>query len=145
MELEALEAVVGTTFAGGTHTIEPYEHWLGCDAMAASPQHDDVAHPLFAYIAGLTEMGLSLEQLFQLVGSSSDDGVLFGQTEIEVFTPLRVGTTYAVSGKITSVARKSGRQTGTFDIVTFRLELRTASGTVAAATTNSFIFPRKSL
>lgn len=142
MTVEELEALVGTTFAGGAHTIEPYEHWLGCDAMATAPR-GDVAHPMFAYIAGLTDMGLSLEELFQLAGSSSDDGVLFGQTAIEVHTPLRVGATYAVSGEITAVARKSGQQTGTFDIVTFRLELTSHDGVVAAATTNSFIFPRK--
>ena len=48
-----------------------------------------------------------------------------------------------MSGGITGVVRKEGRKAGVFDIVTFRLELVGEDGTLAAVSTNSFIFPRR--
>ena len=95
------------------------------------------------YYGALAGMGLSVDELFALVGASADDGPMFGEATMEVERPLEVGATYTVTGGIVGVTRKEGRKAGVFDIVTFRLELADADGAVAAVSTNSFIFPRR--
>lgn len=141
IELAEVEKVVGTSFPGGFFRIEGYEHQLGCDAVLAPRLGDGAAHPIFAYLAGIRGMGMSLDELFDLVGSSAEEGVMFGELEVELLRPLRVGTTYQVRGEITDVRRKEGRQAGVFDIVSFRLELL-EDGEAAAVSTNAYIFPR---
>lgn len=141
--VEELEALVGTSFPGGTYTIEPYEHWLMTDAFGSTPSRDGSAHPMYAYYGALAGMGMSVDDLFARVGASADDGPMFGEAGIEVLKPLEIGATYTVTGGFESVVRKEGRKAGVFDIVGFRLELRDAGGELAAVSTNSFIFPRR--
>ncbi len=143
MALQDLEALVGKPFPGGSYTIEPYRHWLFVDASGARPTTDGPAHPMEVYYGALAGMGISVDELFALVGASADDGPMFGEATLEVETPLAVGASYDVTGSIVGVTRKEGRKAGVFDIVTFRLELAGADGAVAAVSTNSFIFPRR--
>jgi hypothetical protein len=138
-----LEALVGTSFPGGTYTIEPYRHWLMADAVGEAPSSTGAAGPMEIYFGAMGGLGLSLDELFALVGSSSADGPMFGEAEIEQRIPLRIGESYEVRGGITGVVRKEGRRAGVFDIVTFRLELVGADGEVAGVSTNSFVFPRR--
>jgi hypothetical protein len=130
--LQELEALVGKPFPGGSYTIEPYRHWLFSDASGAAPTDEGVAHTMEVYYGALAGMGLSVHELFSLVGAT-----------MEVERPLEVGATYTVTGGIVDVTRKEGRKAGVFDIVTFRLELADAGGAVTAVSTNSFIFPRR--
>lgn len=141
--IEELEALVGTSFPGGTYTIEPYEHWLMTDAFGAEPSRAGTAHPMYAYYGALAGMGMSVDDLFVRVGATADDGPMFGEAGIEVLKPLQIGATYTVTGAFESVQRKEGRKAGVFDIVAFRLALRDADGELAAVSTNSFIFPRR--
>jgi hypothetical protein len=141
--LQELEALVGKPFPGGSYTIEPYRHWLFADASGAAPTRAGVAHPMEVYYGALAGMGITVNELFALVGASADDGPMFGEATMEVERPLEIGATYAVTGSIVGVTRTEGRKAGVFDVVTFRLELADAEGTVAAVSTNSFIFPRR--
>jgi hypothetical protein len=141
--LQELEALVGTPFPGGSYTIEPYRHWLFVDASGAEPGRTGVAHPMEVYYGALAGMGLSVDELFALVGASADDGPMFGEATIELRSQLEIGATYTVSGSIVDITRKEGRKAGVFDIVTFRLELADERGSLAAVSTNSFIFPRR--
>lgn len=144
IEVEQLrDRVVGQRFPEGSFTIAPSEAWLTADAVASPPLPDGVAHPMYVYYAGLVGMGLSLDDLFALVGATAADGPMFGEAQLDFVRPLRIGETLTVAGTVTDVARKSGAKTGTFDIVTFRLELVDAAGAVAGAAVNSFIFPRR--
>lgn len=143
MALQELEALVGEPFPGGSYTIEPFRHWLFVDASGASPTRQGIAHPMEVYYGALAGMGLSVDELFALVGATAEDGPMFGEATIELSTPLQVGATYSVSGSIVGITRKEGRKAGVFDIVTFRLELAGEDGAVAAVSTNSFIFPRR--
>jgi hypothetical protein len=95
------------------------------------------------YYGALAGMGLSVDELFHLVGATADDGPMFGEAGIEANRPLLIGESFDVSGGITGVVRKEGRKAGVFDIVSFRLELRDERGEVAAVSSNSFIFPRR--
>lgn len=141
--LQELEALVGKPFPGGRYTIEPYRHWLFVDAAGGEPTREGVAHPMEAYYGALAGMGLTVDELFALVGASAEDGPMFGEATIELLRPLEVGATYGVAGGIVGVTRKEGRRAGVFDIVTFRLELTDDAGRAAAVSTNSFIFPRR--
>jgi len=144
IELTEMEKLVGYAFAGGSYTVEPYEHWLTCDVVLAPPTFEGVAHPLYVYMAALAGMGLSVDGLFRLCHATAADGPMFGECGTEIIRPLLVGGTYDVQGGITGVVRKTGQRTGTFDIVSFRLELVDGLG-VAAVSRNSFVFPRRSL
>lgn len=137
------ERVVGQRFPEGAFTISASEAWLTADAVGSPPLPDGVAHPMYVYYAGLAGMGLSLDELFALVGATAADGPMFGEAQLEFVRPLRIGETVTVQGSITDVVRKTGVKTGTFDIVTFRLELVDADGAPAGAAVNSFIFPRR--
>ncbi len=143
--LADLQAIVGHRFPGGTYRVEPYRNWLTCDAVLSPPPGDEVAHPMFCYYGALAGMGISLDELFALAGATAEDGVMFGEAEIDLRRPLRVGEPFEVRGGITSAERKQGQRTGVFDIVAFELELVDAHGEVAAVSTNSFVFPRRGL
>ncbi len=141
--LETLESLVGQPFPGGTFTVEPYQNWLTNDVVLAPQRDDDLAHPMYCYYAALAGMGISLDELFALAHATADDGVMFGEAEIELVAPMRVGVTYTVRGTFTSVVRKEGKKAGVFDIVAFALELVDPTGAVAGISTNSFVFPRR--
>jgi hypothetical protein len=141
--VEELTELVGKPFPGGSYTIEPYRHWLMQDAVGGPATRSGVASPMEVYYGALAGMGLSVDELFALVGATADDGPMFGEAGIEVRRPLRIGATYRVSGGITGVVRKEGRKAGVFDIVSFQLELVGDDGEIDAISTNSFIFPRR--
>jgi acyl dehydratase len=143
---DELRSLVGTRFPGGTFAPEPYFNWLTCDAvMAPELTGAKSAHPLIVYMATQAGMGLSLEQLFALCRSSSEDGPMLGEWGMEVHRPVRLGSRYTVSGGITGARRKTGKKTGVFDIIDFELEMREEadSHTVVAVTRSSFIYPRR--
>jgi len=140
---EQVKALVGTVFPGGTITIEAWEHRLMCDTLLVEPPADGTAHPFYAYQATRAGMGLDLDEMFALCLADPDDGGMFGEHEAELDRPLRVGETYAVRGSITDVERKQGRTAGTFDMITFRLELLDDRGRRVATARNKWIFPRR--
>jgi hypothetical protein len=140
---EDVEKLVGFRFPGGSVTIQPYENWLLCDVVCSPQMPAGTAHPLYAYLCADAGMGMSLTQLFNLAGASADDGPMQGGAEIELMGALRTGVTYDVRGGITHAERKHGKRAGTFDIVTYRMELL-EHGEVVAASTNSVVFPRRS-
>jgi len=143
---EDLESLVGTQFPGGTYTPEPYLNWLTCDCVLAPElAKAGSAHPLIIYMATQAGLGLSLEELFELFKGSSTDGPMLGEWGMDMHSPMQVGTSYAVSGEITGVSRKTGKKTGVFDIIQFELQLRATSHphNLVAVTRSSFIFPRR--
>ncbi|MEU7693786.1 MaoC family dehydratase N-terminal domain-containing protein [Microbispora hainanensis] len=134
---------VGRRFPGGVFTVEPWRAWLVADTVLGEPG-GEVAHPLFVWLAATGAMGVTWDELFAWFGATADDGPMFGEHETTVHRPLRVGATYRVSGEITSVDRKSGRSTGPFDVVGYRLRLHDAAdGVHVADCWNSIIFPRR--
>jgi hypothetical protein len=142
MTEEQLESIVGRTFPGGHYTVEPYVDWLVHDIVEAG-HGEDVAHPIFGFIASLRGKGVSLDELFDICGATAADGPMFGEHETELLQPLEVGETYAVQGEFVSAVRKQGKKTGTFDIVGFQLTLTDSHGRTAATAFNSFVFPRR--
>src|SRR5215470_18052967 len=66
ISLEALEALVGTGFPGGSYTIEPYRHWLMNDAVGDRPTTSGTASPMEIYYGAMAGLGLTLDELFAL-------------------------------------------------------------------------------
>lgn len=143
VRLEEVRDLVGTTFPGGTVTVEQYQHWLTCDVVESPLPPDDVAHPLYVYLSAMAGMGVTIDELFALCHASAADGPMFGESETRIRRPLHVGATYTVRGGIVEVQRKEGKRAGVFDIVAFELELLDTDGSVAAVCRNSFVFPRR--
>jgi len=143
IEVDALEAIVGTEFPLGTFTIEEHEHWLCADAVLSPALPAGIAHPMYGYYAAVTGMGKSLDEIFADADATADDGPMFGEAGLEFHKPLRVGATYSVTGRYTSAVRKSGKRAGVFDIVEFQLEVADEAAEVAVVSTNSFVYPRR--
>ena len=146
-----LQSVVGRRFPGGSYTVEPWRAWLLADCVLADPPSlrdgDQVAHPLFAWMAATGAMGITWDELFAWFGASAADGPVFGEHETTLHRPLRVGATYRVSGGIESAERKVGRRTGVFDVVGYAMDLHDGTGggdrTHVARCWNSIVFPRR--
>lgn len=143
MTEEELAALVGRPIPGGEYVVDRYVDWLLADVVGAEPD-DAVAHPLLAYVAAARGKGLTWDELFAVCGATAADGPMFGEHETELHRPLRIGERLAVSGEFESAERKTGKRTGPFDIIGFRLVLTGEDGEVAATTRNSIVFPRRS-
>jgi acyl dehydratase len=141
-EAELRDRLVGARMPMGEHRIEPHEAWLAADATGIARPDPSIAHPLFAYIAGIRGMGWDLDEVFARMDASAADGPMFGELAIEQSRPLRVGERLQVEGVVTDVARKVGAS-GTFDLLTFDLVLADEQGAQVAVVTNRFVFPRR--
>lgn len=139
-----LAELVGTEFPGGEFTFESWWVRLVNDC-ALAPPGDGAGSPVFAFLAGTAAMGMSWEELWALFGARESDGPMAGETETTVFSPLQVGETYSVSGRIVSAQRKRGARTGVFDLVGYQLDLHDPAHQLAASCTSSIIFPRRDL
>ncbi|MGY1712096.1 hypothetical protein ACI8AC_21575 [Geodermatophilus sp. SYSU D00758] len=160
-----LQEQVGRRFPGGTYTVHPWRAWLLADTVLAEPPSllpgagEQVAHPLFAWMAATGAMGITWDELFAWFGATAADGPVFGEHETTLHRPLRVGATYRVSGGIVSAERKVGRRTGAFDVVGYAMDLHavdphptdlhetdlpdTGDGSHVATCWNSIVFPRR--
>jgi hypothetical protein len=136
--------VVGARFPGGTFRVEDYERWLSHDAMHAPPLPAGLLHPVWILLGALRGMGLSTDELTALADADSRDGTLFGETEFEQHRVLRAGVEYAVRGEVSDLVRREGTRAGRIDLMTFRLEIVETTGEVAAVSTQTFVFPRRS-
>ena len=137
------DRLVGHRLPGGQLRVEPYEASLAHDAMRAEGFGSDVLHPLWIFVGGVRGMGTTIEALCALMDASPVDGVLFGELGIEQRSLMRAGVDYEIRGAITDVARREGKRIGTFDVMTFRLEVLEHDGAVVGTTTSSFVFPRR--
>lgn len=139
-----LGELVGTEFPGGTFTMQTWWVRLVNECALADPG-DGAGSPVFVFLAGTAAMGLSWEQLWAMFGAQESDGPMAGEVATEVYSPLQLEATYAVSGRIVSAVRKRGARSGIFDLVGYQLDLRDARGDLAASCSSSLIFPRRRL
>jgi len=135
--------LVGHRFPGGRFTLAPHEAWLWADCALAEPD-PAAAHPALGYHAAMAGCGVSIGELFALLGADADSGVMFGETELEFNGVLVPGDTYELEGGIVSIERKHGRRAGTFDRMTFQISGRREGETEPLFTaTNTWVFPRQ--
>jgi hypothetical protein len=139
-ELEA--RLVGHPFPGGTFVVEEFERWLSHDGLQSPDIPPPGLHPVWVVLGALRGMGITIEDLIELADATPDDGVVFGETWLEQHRTLQAGVEYTVRGGVKSLVRREGRRAGTFDVLTFELELCESGGEVAAVSSQSFVIRR---
>lgn len=138
-----IETYIGYTFPGGTYTIDPAKHTLFLKAVDGIPSADGRAHPILHFIATHAGKGMTFDGLMAMIGAPLDAGALFGQEDLEILRPLRIGETVTVRGRIVDARSKSGAKTGAFDTLTTSIELVDADGEVCCRSLETYIIPRK--
>ncbi|MEU6573422.1 hypothetical protein [Streptomyces sp. NPDC046805] len=108
--------LIGRRVPGGTFKLADYENWLAHDALYSVP--DAAPHPVMAFIAAQRGMGCSVDELFELLEADIADGPLLASTTIDIERELQTNRTYAVTGEVTGLVRKSGAALGEFDLAT---------------------------
>ena len=136
--------LVGHRFPGATYTLAPHTSWLWEDCIL-EPHDSEVAHPSLGYFIAMGGLGVSIGDVMALMDGSPDSGVMFGENQLELNGPLRVGASYTCDAEITGVERKSGRRAGVFDKLTFEIRVREdGAAEPVVVCTNTWIFPRRS-
>lgn len=140
--IEEMQSLVGRPFPGGTFTIEPWENVLLSDVMGVEPLPDSIAHPAYLFHAPLAGAGVRIGDIFELCHAESEEAVRAGEYRWVIHRPLRVGTTYRMSGGFAGVERKQGRRGGLMDMVTFEIDVRDEDDELVASTVSMWIFLR---
>jgi hypothetical protein len=132
----------GTPLAEGSFTITDEDERRVIEVIGGGTAGSGEAHPLWAYIAPQRGIGTSVAEICALADFDVNDGPMLGSSHLEYHAPLRVGIAYRVTGEVLGIERKSGR-IGAFDILEFREELHDDEGELVAASTSTYILPRK--
>ncbi len=134
--------LAGHRLPGGSYTLPAYVCWLWSDAAQLPPTYDP--HPGLAYLVALNGVGVTVQDIFELMDATTDSGVVFGEFEVEYHGMLRAGATYECDAEILRVERKSGLRAGVFDKFCFEVTIREkGSDDPVAVCTNVWIFTRK--
>lgn len=142
---EEMQALVGHRFPGGAFTIERWENVLLCDVMGVEPLPDGLAHPAYLFHAPLAGAGMRIADMFELFRAESDEAVRAGGYRWEIHRPLRVGTTYRMSGSVVGMERKESRKLGLMDVATFGIDVQDAEdGGLVASTSSTWLVLRSS-
>lgn len=97
--------LVGRSLPGGHYRLEPFENWLAHDALYSPPQPNP--HPVMAYVATQRGMGVTVAELFEMLGTDMTEGPLLAGCTLEFPGELRTATDYTVAASIESIcARK---------------------------------------
>jgi hypothetical protein len=142
MTAPGFESLPGTQLPEGTFTITDEDEQRVLEVVGGQPSAPGEAHPLWAYVAPQRGIGISVADICQLAGFDVNDGPMLGSSHLEYPGRIEVGVTYHVTGEVLSIERKQGRS-GTFDILEFREELHSPDGETVAASTSTYILPRR--
>jgi hypothetical protein len=130
-----------TELPAGTFVLTAETRRAFADAVLGDPDADPSVDALWIFTSGLPGMGVDLVEVFASVGCSmTEDGPMLGGTELELNRPIEVDRPYRATGTILGVERKTGRRTGTFDLMRVRVALSDDAGEAAAATT-TYVLP----
>lgn len=141
-----MEALVGTSFPGGSYCVEHWENVLLHEVVACEQLPGGIVHPIGLFHVPLAACGLTFRAIFDLCHAESDEAVRAGEYHWQLTEPLREGRLYDVGGGFTAFERKQGRRGGVFDKVSFQLRLvDRATDRVAAQVTNTWLFLRSEL
>jgi hypothetical protein len=137
-----LASLVGREFPPGDFEIDPDAHRRAIAALHVGPWDSPTAHPVYGHIALNGGMGITREDFFALCGSTLRTGALFGRGVITWHQPMLIGSRYTVRSRITSTERKTGRRSGTFDLVTVRLDADDEYAASTASMDETYVFLR---
>lgn len=136
-----IERFVGYRFPDGVYTIDPGAHAKFIDAVGAKAPPDGHAHPLFAFLVSHCGMGMTFEEFMRLLGAPHDAGALFGQEDLVLERPLRVGETYTVRGEIVEARSARGERSGPIDLVTCGLDVLDGAGELVCRSLETYVIP----
>lgn len=139
--LEEHDSAEGTVLPRGSFRIARDDHRRAVAAVHAADWQFDVAHPMYGHLATHSGMGWSLEEFLAFFGAGLDSGVMFGESDLTYLQPIQLDVPYAVDAHIESVVRKTGRQTGVFDLITVHLELIDPDGTTVVISKETYVLP----
>lgn len=142
MTAPGFESLPGTALPEGTFTISPEDAQRVIEVVGGDPPRGGEAHPLWAYVAPQRGIGISVGDICRLAEFDIADGPMLGSSHLEYHAPIEVDVPYRVTGEVLGIERKHGRS-GTFDVLEFREELRSQDGRTVAASTSTYILPRK--
>ncbi len=131
-DLEAMEALVGHRFPGGRYRIEHWENFLLSDATGVAPLPDGLAHPVHLFHVPISGSGTSITELFKLAQAQRAAPVSIDYYDWKIHAPLRENELYALDGGITAVERTERESAPTVDSFTYEIDVRDASGSLAA-------------
>jgi hypothetical protein len=141
--LDEMQALVGRPFPGGSYTVAHWENFLLHDVVECTPSGDGSVHPIGLFHVPLAACGWTYAEIFEQCHAESAEAVRAGEYHWEIAEPLLEDRTYDVTGQFVDVERKHGRRGGTFDKVTFRLDVTDRDrDVVVARVTNSWLFLR---
>mgnify|MGYP005798778893 CR=1 FL=1 len=146
VDIETLTAELdGKELPGATLNIDEYKSILADYALLADDDNGTEAHMLWFLVLSLRGMGISVDELCDLAAKRPQDTLLFGNCELKQNRPLRVGSTFTMTGKVGPVSRKTTRKGDVLDFVTVRtsvFEGEVPAGTPAGEVINGYIFKR---
>jgi hypothetical protein len=145
MAREQIPQISGNALPGGEYRITAEENRRLCETVHAVPAADGSAHPIYAYIAAQSGMGLSIEELPTLCEFDVADGPLFSNCHTRHLSALRTEETYFIGAEILTLTRKPSRKLGVIDVLEFHLTMSDATGERVAEVTNTWILPRRHL
>jgi hypothetical protein len=128
---EAITALAGHTFPGGSYTIAHWESVLLADCTGVPPLPDGMVHPIALFHVPFLGGGTSIAELFALGRAESDLSIMIESYDWEFFAPLHEDVEYTISGGITSAGRCRTEQGRVYDRIGFRFELASGGETVA--------------
>jgi hypothetical protein len=118
---------------GGELAVPAHVRGVAHAAMLAPPLPAPTLHPVWALVGSITGMGETMERLTAAAEPRPEDRILFGETELDMTTPLKAGERYRVDGEVEDLSRRVGRRAGVMDRLTVRLRVRPAGQPEGAA------------
>ena len=139
-DIETLAASLrGRQLPGGRYRITPQE-CRAVDAMCAGT--GAVTHPVFACVAALRGLGISIDELCRLCGYELALGPMLGECQLELRRPLQAEVDYTTSVVIDDLERSTSRVLGVLDRLHFTVALRDSGPGDAALIRLTWLFPR---
>lgn len=136
MSEEALDALVGHRFPGGTRRIEHWENWLLTDCTGREQFPDALVHPVALFHVPIQGAGTSIAELFALGQVEGAGSVGLDGYDWEYFQPLREDLDYRFDGGVIETERCVSDTGTVYDRFVFSIELTTPDGEPAARITN---------
>ena len=103
-----------------------------------------VTHPVFACVAALRGLGISIDELCRLCEFELARGPMLGECQLELRRPLQAAVDYTTSVVIEDLVRSASRTLGVLDRLRFTVALRDTGPGDAALVRLSWLFPRGS-
>ncbi len=105
---------------------------------------DSVTHPVFACVAALRGLGISIDELCRLCDYELARGPMLGECQLELRRPLQADCDYTTSVVIEDLVRSRSRALGVMDRLHFTVVLRDSGPGDAALVRLTWLFPRGS-